>query len=90
MVIEMAEKKDVERNRLVLSYLAKRKKEFPDKPFVHRNDMLKDLELDKAVLDYHIKYLSEKYLIYVQKPIPHQPWTHANITNAGARISKYL
>ena len=86
----MAYDKDVKINRLVLSYLAKRKKEFPDKPNVYRKDMLKDLELDETVLDYHIKYLSEKYLRNIQTPIPNQPWTHANITGAGARISKYL
>lgn len=68
----------------ILIYLAKMKKDFPDKPSVYRKTMLKDLRLDDATLDFNMKLLSEKYLVYVQTPMPYVPWTHANITASGA------
>lgn len=72
-------------SKRILIYLAKMKKGFPDKPSVYRKTMLKDLRLDDTILDFYIKLLSEKYLVYVQTPLPYSPWTHANITAKGAR-----
>ena len=71
-------------SKRILEYLAKMKKEFPDKPNVYRKTMLKDLRLDDATLDFYVKLLSEKYLVYIQTPMPYSPWTHANITASGA------
>ena len=69
----------------ILRYLAKMKRDFPEKPSVYRETMLKDLRLDDATLDFYVKLLSDQYLVYVQTPLPYSPWTHANITATGAR-----
>lgn len=71
-------------SKKILRYLTKKKKEFPDKPTVWRKTMLKELQLDAPTLDFYVKLLSERYLIYVQTPMPYSPWTHANITAKGA------
>ncbi len=68
----------------ILRYLNKMKHDFPDKPNVSRKNMLEDLRLDEPTLDSHIQALSQKYLVYVQTPMPYSPWTHANITATGA------
>ena len=71
-------------SKRILVYLAKMKNMFPDKPSVYRETMLEDLRLEDTTLDSHIQALSEKYLVYVQTPMPYSPWTHANITATGA------
>ena len=72
--------------RLVLGYLAKRRQEARKNNTtkdVTREDLLKDLRLDGAELDYLISYLAERFLVYVQNPMPHMHWTHAHITSTG-------
>ena len=71
-------------SKLILLYLNKMKHDFPDKPNVYRKIMQQDLQIDDQTLDSHIQALSEKYLVYVQTPIPYSPWTHVNITATGA------
>ena len=71
-------------SKRILRYLNKMKHDFPDKPNVYRKTMQQDLQIDDHTLDFHIKALSEKYLVYVQIPLPYSPWTHANITAKGA------
>jgi len=68
----------------ILVYLAKKKREFPDKPSVWRKTMLKELPIDAATLDFYVKLLSDQYLVYVQTSMPYSPWTYANITARGA------
>ena len=73
-----------EMSKKILRYLNKMKHDFPDKPNVSRKNMLEDLRVDEPTLDSHIQALSQKYLVYVQTPMPYSPWTHANITAMGA------
>ena len=83
----MTSEKYGETRRLVLGYLAKRRHEARKNNTskdVTREDLLKYLELEGAELDYHISYLAERFLVYVQTPMPHMPWTHAHITSSGA------
>ncbi len=82
-VMTMPDSSDMISDR-ILRYLAKMKDDFPDKPNVYRETMLEDLRLDAPTLDSHIQALSEKYLVYVQTPMPYSPWTHVNITARGA------
>ena len=83
----MTSEKYGETRCLVLGYLAKKRQEARKNNTtkdVTREDMLKNLELDGAELDYHISYLAERFLVYVQVPMPHMPWTHTHITSSGA------
>ncbi len=80
----MSLEKDGETRRRILGCLYKRRKKVPKKRDAIRKDMLKELRLEETVLDDHIKILSENYLVYIQPPMPYQPWTHVHITSKGA------
>ncbi len=45
-------------------------------------EVLKKLDVEQVVLDYHIFYLAEKGLIIIKTP-PNSSWSNAKITATG-------
>ena len=78
----MVAKSDAKIRGLILKMLYNKRRESPTKPVVRAYNMIKKLDVEQVVLDYHIFYLAEKGLIIIKTP-PNSSWSNAKITATG-------
>ena len=83
----MSDKTDAQVRSLILQVLYKKRRESTRDRSVNRETMIKSLEVEQDVLDYHMEYLAEKKLVSVIIPTisipPNSDWVSAEITAQG-------
>ncbi len=78
----MSDKLDAKIRGLILQTLYKKRRETPRNPMVLRKKMIESMDVEEAVMDFHIYYLEEKRLITLRTS-PNSPWINAKITATG-------